>query len=88
MEPISLFKERCSLHGDIYFIEYLPKKTLISQQAIDTIPCLILDPFMTLTILGENGIATYELQPLDEENYYGTFVDWHLYEPPVTRHFD
>jgi hypothetical protein len=88
MEPISIFRETCQNHGYIYFIEYLPEKTLVSAEAIyQNSSWMFLEDY-TLAILGENGIATYELQPLDEENYYGTLGSWHLYEPPIVRHVD
>lgn len=88
LESISVYREICPTHGNLYFIERLPDKTLVSQEVIDgNRDFLVFDPeTVTLTVLGENGIAVYDLQPLDDSMYYGTFNDWHLYEPPVLRH--
>ena len=89
MEQIRIFQEMCAEHGPIRFIEYLPEKTLLSQESIDENSSWMYLADYTLTILAENGVAVYELTPLpDGETYYGQFVDWHLYEPAIVRHLD
>jgi hypothetical protein len=86
MESIGLCQEVCPEHGRIMFIQYLPEETIVSQEAIDYCGSWMVQTDDSLTILGANGIAVYEIVPIDESCFYATFRDWHAYDPPVVRH--
>jgi hypothetical protein len=86
VEGIQLYREYCETHGYIFFIEYLPEKTIISNEAISSLGNVAILTGSSLLLSAENGYAVYDVSPIDEEYNYGRFKEWHLYEPPRVRH--